>query len=140
MPAPGSELVIPVRMDLDKAIGGLKQVGQQAAEPGSGAKEGFQKGQGGVEKFHDSVAGLMKAQMALALIKQAAQAVGEEYKRAGDYVKSMAQEFTVLRHTMQQVAALKGQDNTDKFIVAEATKGASASLLPEEWRKFQEQF
>ena len=67
-------------------------------------------------------------------------AISSEFKRAADYCKNLAMEFAELRQMMQQVAALKGQPNTNEFTVAEAREGESGSLMPQEWRQFQEQF
>ena len=67
-------------------------------------------------------------------------AISAEFKPAADYCKELALEFTDLRQAMQQVAALKGQSNTNQFTVQEAKKAAAASLTPQEWRSFQEQF
>ena len=78
--------------------------------------------------------------MTFAGIKGAAAAVGEEFKRAADYVKHLAEDFAALRKTMQEVATLKGEGNTNEFTVAEAKKAYGFGLNPEENRDFQAEF
>ncbi len=134
------DLVIPVRFDVDKAIAQLGKMGLAGKQAGSDVKKGMEDGKKGADTFRDSVAGLMKAQMSLAAAKQVAQAIGDEFHRAADRVQTMAKEFTALRQAMQQVAALKGESNSNKFTLNEVKSAAAARLMPQEWKSFQEQF
>jgi hypothetical protein len=140
MAGPVPDLVIPVRMDLDKALKGLTRLGEQGQETARKNKEGFQEAQSGVEGFHDRVSALLATQMSLAVLQRVGAAIGSEFKRAADYVRDLAKDFADLRQTMQQVAALKGQPNTNLFTIEEVKKGAAANLTPDEWRRFQENF
>jgi len=144
---PGSELVIPVRMDLDKALGSLKTVGAAAAKAGDQAHKAGADGESGfrglghaAESAGASVAGLLKAQFGLAAVKQTAQAIATQFNETSEYVMKMAREFQGLRKSMQEVAALRGQPNSSQFTIDEAQKAQAAGLTPQERRDFQAEF
>lgn len=59
---------------------------------------------------------------------------------AADFTKETAKNFIELRKSMQQVAALKDKSNDAKFTLEEVEKAKAASLTPDEWRNFQEEF
>jgi len=134
------ELVIPVRMDIDKAINQLSKLGAKGKQSGDDINKGFKTGKAGADEYGKSVADLLKAQIGLSTAKEAAAAIGAEYARAAGRVKEMALAFADVRQAMQQVAALKGAQNNDDFALGEVKKASEASLTPEKWRTFQEQF
>ena len=138
------DLIIPLRIDASKAIGGLSAAGTKAGDAvatGAGkAKKGLDGAEGGADKFGSSLASLMKAQIGLGLIKQTAAAIGSAFNDTAKYVQEMAKEFQGLRKTMQEVATLKGVGNTNKFTVEEAKKAQSFHLSPQEFRDFQTEF
>jgi hypothetical protein len=141
------DLIIPVRMDVDKAIARLQKLADQGKKAGDGVDAGATKGKKGLDDMSDgaesaieSLLRLGKAQMGMQLINTVGHAISSEFKRAADYCKNLAMEFSELRQMMQQVAALKGQQNTNEFTISEAKKAAAASLTPQEWKSFQEQF
>lgn len=141
------ELIIPVRMDTAKATASLKKVGAAGAKAGDDVEAAARKGRKGLEDLDtgaksaaESLLSMAKGRMALTALQSVGSAIGEEFKRAADYVKKMAAEFAELREMMQQVAALKGQPNTDKFVLSEVDKANKAGLMPQQWRQFQEQF
>jgi hypothetical protein len=147
MPGDIPDLVIPIRMDPSKATAALKQVGTAGKKAGDDVEEGAKKGRKAVDDLGNSgesaaeaLVRLGKAQIGMQLISTVGAAISSEFKRAADYCKNLAMEFAELRQMMQQVAALKGQQNTNEFTVSEAKKAAAASLTPQEWRSFQEQF
>ena len=78
--------------------------------------------------------------LAMSAVGAAASAMSTEFKNAVDYITNIAKEFVDLRQAMQQVAALKGTPNTNEFTVKDSEKAFEASLTPQEWRSFQEQF
>jgi hypothetical protein len=134
-------------MDTAAATAALKKVGAAGAKAGdevaagSGkAEKGLRGAKAGADSFGSSVAGLMKAQMSLAAIKQTASAIGGAFNDTAKYVQEMAKEFQALRKTMQEVATLKGVANSNKFTVDEAEKAQKAHLSPAEMRDFQAQF
>ena len=125
------DLIIPLRIDASKAIGGLSAAGTKAGDAvatGAGkAKKGLDGAEGGADKFGSSLASLTKAQIGLGLIKQTAAAIGSAFNDTAKYVQEMAKEFQGLRKTMQEVATLKGVGNTNKFTVEEAKKGSRST-------------
>ena len=154
MAAEKPDLIIPVRMDLTKALADLQKL--QGAEKNAGAEakrtgdtgrkagqdisHGMDRAAASTKSFGSEVAGLMKAQMALAAVKQLASKIGDTFRETTDYVIEQAKRFADLRKAMQEVAALKGETNTSKFAVGEATRAAQAGLTPREWTQFQKQF
>ncbi|MHB8359797.1 MAG: hypothetical protein ACYDCP_09930 [Thermoplasmataceae archaeon] len=134
------ELVLPVRMDLDKALRQLQKIADQGKATGKEVKKGFQEADAGAQDYGRTLVDIAKAQIGLSLAKQAAAAIGTEYARSAGYVADMAKQFAELRQAMQQVAALKGLPNNNEFALGEVQKAAKASLTPEAWRTFQEQF
>lgn len=141
------DLIIPVRMDAAKAIAQLQKISGAGKRAGDDVDAGGKKGRKGLQELEDGAGGaakgllgLAKAQMSFSAIKGAATAVGEEFKRAADYVKDLAQDFAVLRKTMQEVATLKGEPNSNQFTVAEAKKAQMYGLNPEQYRDFQAEF
>jgi len=134
------ELIIPVRFDTGKIPRALKEVGDGGKKAGADVEEGMKKAKASADTFTDSLGGIMKAQIVLGAAKQAAMAIGDQYRQTAQYVAGMAKEFQGLRQAMQQVAALKGEQNTTKFTLAEARMANKGLMTPEAWRGFQEQF
>jgi len=129
-----------IQAEMGKAAAGVAKVGTEGEQSGQRLRKGMEEGGQGVAGLTGSIGTLVAAQVGLATIERAAAAMGSEFKRSADYVKSLAKDFSDLRQTMQQVAALRGEQNTDKFTLQQAQMATKASLTPEEWRGFQEQF
>ena len=131
------DLVIPIRMDPSKATAALAKAGAAGKKAGDDVESGAKKGKEGLDDLNSGAQGAMKAfarlgtaQTNFQAIGRLGTAIGGEFKRAADYCKSLATEFSDLRQLMQQVAALKGLPNTNVFTVEEAKKAAAAGLTP----------
>jgi hypothetical protein len=133
-------LVLPVRFKLDDVIAQLKALGTAGKKAGDDVDDGMGKGKKGAKGLGDEMAGLIRTQLSLSAVQSTAVAIGQEFNRSAEYVKKLATEFADLRQAMQQVAALKGESNSNEFTVNEARQAAAANLTPGEWKKFQEQF
>jgi hypothetical protein len=101
---------------------------------------GIQKADGAMSRFGDSMGNVIKGQMALSGLRSIAQGAAEGFKDAADYVRNMAREFISLRKSMQEVASLRGQPNTNEFTLEEAKKAEASGLTPGERRDFQAEF
>ncbi len=141
------DLIIPIRIDASKAAASLQKVGTDGGKAGDAVAAGANKAQAGIRgaanaagEFSRQAATVHGMQLAFSAVGGAARAMGAEFKSAVDYITNIAKEFVTLREAMQQVAALKGEKNSNEFTVSEASKAAKASLTPQEWRTFQEQF
>ncbi len=141
------DLIIPIRMDASKAKAALTTVGAAGRKAGDDVAVGAAKGKRGVQGIESgagsatkSLLSLGRAQIGFSMIKAAGQAIGSEFKRAADYVKEVANEFAELRKTMQEVATLKGEANSNKFTVEEARKAQGMGLTAAENRDFQAEF
>lgn len=129
-----------IAQDMAKASKSLDTAGQEGEKAGRKIKKGMEEGASGADKLGASVTDLIKAQVSLQLIERIAGAMGNEFKRASDYVTTLAKDFAELRQSLQQVAALTGKQNTNEFTVEQVKKATQASLTPEEWKNFQEEF
>ena len=134
------ELVIPVRLENAKAVAGLHQVGTEGKKAGDQVAQGMGGAGAATKNFGGELAGLMKAQIGLAVIKQAAVAISDQYRDASQHVMQMAKEFQALRRSMQEVATLRGEANTSKFTLAEAEKAQQFNLTPQERQAAQAEF
>ncbi len=136
----GGQSAEGVQKEMGKAESAVERVGQEGQKAGGKIKQGMDEGGQGVNTVTTAVADLIKTQIGLSAIERAGAAMGTEFKRAADYVRTLAKDFSDLRQTMQQVAALSGQQNSNEFAVEQVEKATKAALTPEEWRGFQEQF
>jgi hypothetical protein len=134
-------------MDVSGATAALQRVGPAGKRAGDDVAAGVKKGQSGLRELEGSAGGaansllnLGRAQLGLAAVKSAAGAVGEEFKRAADYVKTLANDFADLRKAMQELAALKGVSGSNEFTVEQAQKAAKAGMTPAEAAKAQTAF
>ena len=141
------ELIIPIRMDAGKATAALTIVGATRKRAGDYDEPGTKKAQRGLlgaaqaaSDFGQKTVAIQGMQLALAAVGGAVGAMTPGFKEAVDYITNIAKEFVDLRQAMQQVAALKGEPNINEFTVKESEKAFAASLKPQEWRSFQEQF
>jgi hypothetical protein len=141
------DLIIPIRMDPSKATAALQKVGAEGKKAGNEVAKGAAKAEAGLKgaanaagEFSRQAVAMHGMQLASSAVSAAVSAMSSEFKAAVDYITNIAKQFVELRQAMQQVAALKGQANTNEFTVAEAQKAAQAGLTPQEWRQFQEQF
>jgi hypothetical protein len=141
------ELIVPIRMDASGATSALKNFGATGAKAGDEVAKGAAKAEGGIKgaahavgEFGRQAVAVHGMQLAFSAVGGAVAAMGAEFKNAVDYINTIAKEFVELRQAMQQVAALKGQPNSNEFTVNESRKAFQVSLTPQEWKTFQEQF
>jgi hypothetical protein len=141
------DLIIPIRMDSKGATVALTKVSAAGKKAGDDVATGAEKGKKGLEHMGNGAASaarsmfaLSAAQAGLSAVNKVATAIGDEFKRAADYVKSLAVDFAELRKTMQELAALKGEPNSNKFTVREAERGAQYGMTPAQNRSAQEEF
>ena len=141
------DLIIPIRMEIDKALKALTKIAGGGKKAGDDVAAGAKKGKaelddlgGSANSAAESLVSMVNGHIALSVPKSVGSAIGEEFKRSADYVKQKAAEFAELREAMQQVSALKNQQNTDQFVLSEVEKANKAGLTPTKWREFQEQF
>jgi hypothetical protein len=141
------DLIIPIRMDPKGATDALNKVSAAGKKAGDDVATAARKATGGLQESAGAAGGVRQAlvavgaaQVGLSVVKGAAAAITTEFKRAADYVKSLASDFSALRKTMQEVATLKGEPNSNQFTVAEAKKGEQFHLNPQEYRDFQAEF
>jgi hypothetical protein len=138
MSNPGLE--IPLRFNVGKVPADLARVGAAGKKAGDEVDQGMKKAKGGTESFGGSVAGLMRAQMTLGAVKAVGHAIGDEMRRSSDYVKNLADQFARTRTTMQEIATLSGQANTNEFVVKQAQQGNKFGLTPQEQQQAQSTF
>ena len=129
------ELIIPVRMDVGKAILQLQHIDGTDRKVGDEVTKETAKGKQGLMRFEDGSANTSKSllelphvQLGTSSIRVAAGTVGEEFKRAGAYVKHIANEFTELRKHMHDVMTLKGSADCNEVAVEGAQKGTGIQL------------
>jgi hypothetical protein len=141
------DLIIPLRLDPSKATAALGKVGAAGTKAGNQVAGGAGKGKKGLQdletgagKASESLLALGRAQLGLSTLRTVTGAIGEEFKRAADYIKDISAEFADLRKTMQEVATLKGSANNNEFTVQEAKTAQQFHLNPQEYRDFQAQF
>lgn len=128
-------LVIPMRFDGAEALKMLEKLKHAGAEAGEALDDAGEKSR----TLGANVAAVLTTQ-GYQMLKDGAQALAQGYKETAEYIKSISAEFIALRDSMQEVAALKGVQNTGDFTVKQARAAEAASLTPDEWVKFQEQF
>lgn len=137
MAGPGAKptLVIPMAFDGAEALKMLEKLRQGGKEAGDALEDAGAKSKTLGENVRDVI-----SHQGYQMLKDAASTLAEGYKETADYIKTVSTEFINLREILQQVAALKGENNTGDFTVNQARAAQSASLRPEEWVKFQEEF
>jgi hypothetical protein len=141
------DLVIPVRMDIDKAIDKLNKMAGAGKKAADDTEEATKKTKKTLEDtgtaasvLGDQLLKLGGAAAGAALVRRAFDAVFTRAKDVSAYVSQMAKDFIELRQALQQIAALKGQANENEFAITEVRKAAAARLMPQEWKAFQEAF
>lgn len=121
-----------IRLQKQKAAEAKKALEEQKR-----AQEKLTAAQGdGVKSLVQMTAAMVGLQSGQAVIRS----IGSEYQRSAEYITSMAKDFIVLQKTMQSVAAITGNKNSNAFTVSEATAGAAANLVPEQWTSFRDSF
>lgn len=96
--------------------------------------------QAAVKEHRNEVADLIKTFAGFSAVKGVASAIGDEFKRANEYVEKTSKEFADVRHAMQQVAALRGEKPSDTFTMRQVEAAGRAGLTPGDWVKAQESF
>jgi hypothetical protein len=141
------DLIIPIRLDPAGATAGLNALGGAGKKAGDDINAAGKKAASGVKNLDDGAAGakvtllaLGAAQFGLSAIKGAASAIGSEFKRAADHVKSLAEDFATLRRVMQELAALSDQPITDKFVLEQAAVAQKYGMTMQENQAAQEAF
>jgi hypothetical protein len=151
-------LIIPVRMDSSAAKAELRDVGQagrhagdqtaaamkQAGQAGKRAGDDINQGMGhagqGIKAAGSEVKNFLAAQMTLGAAKGLASALGDEYRRVAQEVANASKEYQKFRQSLQGVASLSGQPNTNKFAESEIDRAERARVTPTEAKSFRESF
>lgn len=133
------ELTIPIVLDYQKALEELKQLRARLGEAGDAGEDGFERARGSARGLGDVLTSLATHQ-GYQMVKDLASAMSDGFKESAEYVKEVSREFTDLRTSLQEIAALQGRDNSGSFTTDQARAAASAGLKPEEWVKFQSAF
>jgi hypothetical protein len=140
------DLIIPIRMEPSKATAALSKVGAAGKKTGDDVDTGAGAGKKGINGLGDSgdkattsILALSKTYIGFATIQSVAMAVGDEFKKAADYVKELASKFIELQKTLQSLASLEGKQNQNEYTQQEVAKEA-ANLKPEEMIDFRTKF
>ncbi len=136
----GPGLVIPVRFDAGHTTADLGKVGAAGKHAGDETAKGFHGATQSVNATTDSMASLMKAQIALSVIKASGQAIAAQYRETSQYIMQMSKDFQGLRKSMQESATLSGQPNTSKFTLAQVAQGEKFNLSPQEQKDVTAEF
>ncbi len=149
-----AELIIPIRMDHEKAKANVQDLGQTTLRVTDRMAQGFDHATGEV-KQHESalhrvgtatrsvgseVADLMKVQFGLGALKSVGMAVVGQFNEASQKIEAMAKQFQKLRSDMNAVASLSGDTNTNKFTLKEIDAAQKANVTPQEFKQFREGF
>ncbi len=133
-------LVIPIQMDGAEALAELAKLKDALKKLGQDGQEGTEKTSSGIKGIASSLKDLAVGYAQFTSLKAITDAVAGSFKQTSEYVQSITKEFVELRGQMQQIAALTNRTNEGKFTVEQSKAAAKASLTPQEWIKFQEQF
>lgn len=134
------ELIIPVRLDSSKAKEGLRDVGRAGKQAGDDVKEGMDHAGGGIKSAGQELKSFLQAQMGLSAAKNLATALGDEYRKVSEEIARASKEFQAFRQSLQGVASLTGQQNTNKFVESEIQRAQKANVTPEEMKQFRDSF
>jgi hypothetical protein len=137
---PVPDLVIPVRFDMSKIPGQLQQVGAAGQAAAQKTAQGFKQAQQSVDGTSNSILGLMRAQMALGVVQSVAAGIANEFKKTQESLETMGKAFIDLRHRMQEIAVLSGQQGTTKFTVDQAQAAFQDAMKPQERVEAQSAF
>lgn len=132
-------MVIPLKLDSKAAIEELKRLAAHGSQAGKDTGDGLEDAGKKAKGLGSAVSEIISHQ-GYQMLRDAAQALGKGYQETAEYVKAISVEYTNLRGILQQVAALRGMENTGSFTTDQAKQAAQAGLKPEEWVKFQETF
>lgn len=92
------------------------------------------------QELKTSGADMIKTMMGLAAVRSIAMGIAADFKQTAEEIHESAKGFQELRAAMQQIAALKGEQNQTKFTLAQVSEAQAAGLTPQEWIQAQEQF
>jgi hypothetical protein len=144
---PAPDLIVPVRMDVDKAIARLQKLSSQGKQAGDDVAGGVKNAEKSLHALGAGAAGaasaLLKlnlAQIGMNSLKQLGEKMTGVLSDAADYAKKLAADFVQIQKAMQDVVAITGQKNNDKFVLEEIKKGEAANLTPAEWTDFREKY
>ena len=73
----------------------------------------------------DSMATFIKGQIGLAAIKSTVGEISNQFRATSEYIMASSKEFQNLRKSMQEVATLRGEANSNKFTIEEAEEPPS---------------
>jgi hypothetical protein len=134
------ELVIPVRMDSAPAEQGLHKLGAAGKKAADDLDAAFLNATVKIKGAHKESENLLKSMMEINVAEKAmeigtdiVEAIGESMKAAAEKTKELAEEFIRVQKSMQEIAAMSGKPNTNKFTKGEIEKAAKANVTPEEW-------
>jgi hypothetical protein len=134
------ELIIPIRLDPRDALRQLQRFGDEGTQQTKRVKRGTDEVGDSFERLGIEMANFVRAQVGFVTFQNVLAGIAARAKETADYIRGITQDFITLRQSLQQVAALTGQQASDKFTVEQAKQAAAAALTPERWKEFQEQF
>jgi hypothetical protein len=141
------DLIIPIRMEVDKALKALLKISNAGKKAGEDVDAGAKKGKKGLDDLEDgadsatrSLLNMGRAQMALSMIKAVGTEISKSFKDAADYVRQLADEFATLRKSMAELAELSGKSTTTEFTLEQAKRAQQYGMSIEENRIAQETF
>jgi hypothetical protein len=128
-------------LDNAAALTGAEKLGTAGAAAGEKVAKGLDSASEASRGLGADLAGVLNVvQQVGGAINNTAQAYAQEFNKAAEYTKKMAQDFADLRAAMQQVAALRGEQGSNAFTLGQARAAEAASLSPQDWIRFQEEF
>jgi hypothetical protein len=122
-------LEIPVRLDHKPAVEGLGSLGASLTKTAGEAAE-LAEGMGLIE-------GVKKG---FEIVSEVVDAMGESVNKAAEFVAKCAEEFISVQKSMQGIAALSGQQNSNTFAGDEIKKARDANVGTKDFVAFREAF
>lgn len=133
-------LEIPLHINSAQAMAELARLGAAGGTAGGHVEDGAKKATTAYERMAESVLAVGAAQVGIGTVTQTFAAISHGLQETSDYAAKVAKEFTDLRHSLMQVAALTGGKGDAAMTVAQAEQGAAAALTGPEWKDVQEKF
>lgn len=133
------DLTIPIALDYGKALAQLKRMQDKLAETGAEGEKAGRKASSALAGIGDAMLDLGRHQ-GWTIIKDLGMSMVDSFDQAAKHIREISGEFIKLQQLQTQIAALQGRANNDDFTVEQADLAMQASLTPQEWTKFQEEF
>ncbi len=141
------DLIIPLRLDPGGAAAGIKTIGSAGKKAGDDVAAGAARGKKGLKDLGDGAGSVSKAlldltrsQIGLSAFQSVATSIGKSFQETAQHVIATAKEFQKLRESMQGVASLTGENNTNKFTEKEINAAQKANVTPQEYNQFRQAF